>query len=281
MRPVFAFIFLPAILLPSAFSQMPRIDRQSGAVCEDKVVDAKILQEKAEAGDAIAEYEMGSSIADSNNDHSDLELAMPWFRGSAEQGYAPAEYMYGSYFGKGRWQNFPQLIHWWTKAAEQGEVRAQLWLGVLYEQGASKDGVERDYVRAFKFLSMAAKQGNPDAQVTLGQMYEDGEGVPENYVQAAYWYRKAADYASDLGGAGAATNALAMLYETGRATAQDYPYVYAWYAFRDDTNAMRRLAQKMDAKQLAKAERLAKERLLDRPLCSSAPEQTAAPETHP
>jgi len=30
-------------------------------------------------------------------------------------------------------------------------------------------------------------------------MYENGEGVPQNYVQAAKWYRKAAEHVPDLG----------------------------------------------------------------------------------
>jgi TPR repeat protein len=82
-------------------------------------------------------------------------------------------------FREGRWENPQQLVDWWTKAAEQGEVRAQLWLGVFYEQG--RHGVKRNYLQAFNWLSMAARQGRTDAQVALGQMYENGQGVPQDY----------------------------------------------------------------------------------------------------
>ncbi|WP_269467350.1 tetratricopeptide repeat protein [Candidatus Thiodictyon syntrophicum] len=38
-----------------------------------------------------------------------------------------------------------------------------------------------------------AEQGDADAQSKLGWMYLKGQGVPQDYAQAAAWYRKAAD----------------------------------------------------------------------------------------
>ena len=38
-----------------------------------------------------------------------------------------------------------------------------------------------------------ADQGDAGAQVNLGVMYDHGKGVPQDYAQAAAWYRKAAD----------------------------------------------------------------------------------------
>jgi hypothetical protein len=177
---------------------------------------------------------------------------MPWFRRSAEQGYAPAEYVYGGVFREGRWKDPKQLVYWWTKAAEQGNVHAQLWLGAAYEVG--RDGLKQDYVEAFKWLSMAAKKGQPDAQVTLGQMYENGEGVSQDYGLAAYWYRKAADHTMNLGGAGLGANSLIQLYEDGHATPQDYVFLYLAYAYRQNTDGMQDVAQKMNASQIADAQ---------------------------
>jgi TPR repeat protein len=145
------------------------------------------------------------------------------------------------------------LVYWWTKAAEQGEVNAQLWLGAFYEQG--KYSIERDYSKAFKYLSMAAKQGQPDAQVTLGQMYENGEGFPQDYGMAAYWYRKAADHTLDLGGAGQGANSLVQLYQDGHATSQDYVFVYLSYAYAQDKDGMQEVGHKMNASQVADAQR--------------------------
>jgi TPR repeat protein len=36
-------------------------------------------------------------------------------------------------------------------------------------------------------------QGHADAQNNLGTCYYNGQGVPQDYAQAAGWYRKAAD----------------------------------------------------------------------------------------
>ena len=37
-----------------------------------------------------------------------------------------------------------------------------------------------------------AQQGNPDAQYNLGAHFANGNGVPQDYRQAAAWYGKAA-----------------------------------------------------------------------------------------
>jgi TPR repeat protein len=246
-------------LLFAAFSQLAvrvspaqTVNPQTGAVCEPWPADMNAVRSKAEAGDASAEYELGRSMLNPRPTESELASAMPWFRRSAEQRYAPAEYMYGGFFREGRWENPKELVYWWTKAAEQGNIHAQLWLGVFYEQG--RDGVKHDYVQAFKWLSMAAKQGQPDAQVALGQIYENGESVPQDYELAAYWYRKAADHTIDLGGAGVGANSLAQLYHDGHATPQDYVFVYLGFAHLQDADGMRDVAHKMNASQIADAQ---------------------------
>jgi len=258
-------------LLTSTLSLPQQIDPRSGAVCESTPSDMSAVRGKAEAGDAAAEYELGRSMLGPKQTDYEVAAAMPWFRRSAEQGYAPAEYIYGSTFREGRWQNPQQLVYWWTKAAEQGEVRAQLWLGVSYEQG--QNGVERDYRQAFKWLSMAAKQGQPDAQYTLGQMYEDGEGVPQDYRLAAYWYRKAADHVPNLGGAGVGLSSLIQLYREGHATQEDYVLVYVAFADFGDADGRLDVTKKMNSNQLAEAQRRIAEgfdALHATSLCSSA-----------
>ena len=226
------------------------------------------VRQSAEAGDAVAAYELGLSMLSPKPTDDEVEAALPWLWRSADQGYAPAEYVYGGMFREGQWENPQQLVDWWTKAAEQGEVRAQLWLGLFYEQG--RYGVKRDYLQALNWLSMAARQGQPDAQVTLGQMYENEEGVQQDYGLAAYWYRKAADHVPDLGGAGVGLSSLANLFLQGHATPQDYAFVYAWFSSVGDAEGMRSVANRMNANQLAEARRWATQRSLPRSICSSS-----------
>ena len=53
-------------------------------------------------------------------------------------------------------------------------------------------GVPQDYGEAAKWYRLAAEQGNPTAQSNLGSMYYSGQGVPQDYVQAYMWVDLAA-----------------------------------------------------------------------------------------
>ena len=49
-----------------------------------------------------------------------------------------------------------------------------------------------DYPTALRLWLPLAAQGMSKRK-TLGTMYDKGQGVPQNYIEAANWYRKAAD----------------------------------------------------------------------------------------
>ena len=74
--------------------------------------------------------------------------------------------------------------------AEQGDVNAQVFLGMMYDKGL---GVLQDYKTAVKWWTLAAEQGNADAQYNLGQMYRIGDGVPQDYKTALNWYTLSAE----------------------------------------------------------------------------------------
>ncbi|MEZ9519471.1 cobalamin biosynthesis protein CobT, partial [Vibrio splendidus] len=76
------------------------------------------------------------------------------------------------------------------EAAEQGDVRAQTNLGIMYVNG---EGVLQDDKQAVYWYRKAAEQGDARAQSNLGVMYANGEGVLHDDKQAVYWYRKAAE----------------------------------------------------------------------------------------
>ena len=76
------------------------------------------------------------------------------------------------------------------KAAEQGDVEAQLKLGFMYDQGI---GVPEDDAEAVRWYQMAAEQGHARAQSNLGFMYDRGIGVPEDDAEAVRWYQMAAE----------------------------------------------------------------------------------------
>jgi TPR repeat protein len=120
--------------------------------------------------------------------------------------------------------------------AKSGDAAAQFNLGILYKDG---QGVPQDFAQAAVWFRKAAEQGDAHAQFCLGALYSFGQGVPQDYAQAAVWYRKAAEQ----GDAGAQGN-LGALYMSGQGVPQDYAQGVAWNrkaAEQGDADAQLRL----------------------------------------
>ena len=84
----------------------------------------------------------------------------------AEQGNADAQYDLGLIYAYGRGvpQDDNETAKWLRKAGEQGNVSAQNDLGVAYAHGT---GVPRDEMEAVKWFRKAAEQGYANAQFNL------------------------------------------------------------------------------------------------------------------
>jgi len=117
--------------------------------------------------------------------------AAKWYRMSAEQGYAEAQYELGEmyYAGEGVEKNYSEALKWIRKSADQGNANAQNTMGHMYYLG---DGVTENFSEAVKWYRKSAEQGNKYAQYNLGKMYESGDGVTLDYEKAVEWYQKAA-----------------------------------------------------------------------------------------
>ena len=106
---------------------------------------------------------------------------------AAEDGDIKAQYYLGeAYFlGANTEKNFEEAAKWCRLSAEQGYFEAQYLLGYMYRRGI---GVPEDSFEAAKWKHLAAEQGMHSAQFVLAQMYETGEGVPQSYKEAYIWY---------------------------------------------------------------------------------------------
>jgi TPR repeat protein len=116
--------------------------------------------------------------------------------------------------------DYKAAVSLWLPLADQGNVDAQVYLGIMYMTG---EGVPRDDAQALVWLRKAADQGNAIAQYDLGTMYDDGQGIPQDYFKAAAWYRKAADQ-----GYASAQVSLGAMYDHGQGVLQDYVLAYMW-----------------------------------------------------
>ena len=72
----------------------------------------------------------------------------------------------------------------WGPLAEAGDARAQAGLGYMYYSGR---GVARDSARAAELFSRAADQGEPTAQLFLALMHAQSDGVPMSPPLAMMW----------------------------------------------------------------------------------------------
>lgn len=80
-----------------------------------------------------------------------------------------------------------------------------------------------DYVTAARILSPLAERGYARAQTLLGFMYESGQGVPQAYDAATYWYRKSAEHGDPT-----AQSLLGLMYDKGHGVPLDEVIAYTW-----------------------------------------------------
>jgi uncharacterized protein len=118
-------------------------------------------------------------------------------------------------------KDYATAFLWARKSAEQGNIRAQVGVGMMYRDGV---GVARDPAQAFAWFHKAADQGNADAQLSTAAMYANGMGVAEDDAQANIWYRKAAEQGNPN-----AEGALGWRYYSGDyGLPQDYEQALDW-----------------------------------------------------
>jgi TPR repeat protein len=99
-----------------------------------------------------------------------------------------------------------------------GLANVQHCLGLMYEKG---QGVPQDYAEAARLFRLAAEQDNAPAQNNLAFLYVHGRGVPQDNDKAMRWFRKAADQGSIPG----QTNLGLILCKVS----QDYTEGARWY----------------------------------------------------
>ena len=116
--------------------------------------------------------------------------------------------------------DFANAIKEWILLGEDGDEKAQYFLGLIYCKGK---GVPQDYKKALKWYTLSAEQGNKVAQYNLGVMYSFGLGVVPDYKTALKWY----NLSSEQGHALAQYN-LGRLYYLGNGVKENMVYAHMW-----------------------------------------------------
>ena len=141
----------------------------------------------------------------------------------------------------------------------QDDLFVRLHSPELYK--ADKRSETNDYFKwSFEQTKSQAEKGDTFHQFGLGDAYETGEGVPQNWVEAVKWYRKAAEknYA-------AAQYFLGCDYLSGCGVPKDYVQAYKWFnlassqGYADSKEVLSFLEHRMTPEQIAEAQELSRE----------------------
>ncbi|WP_181023729.1 tetratricopeptide repeat protein [Nitrosomonas ureae] len=163
----------------------------------------------AELGDAYAQYEVARTVDEWGKEH--------WYRKAAHQGHILAMYELAKMIHeKGR----PDVesIKWYQKAAEsqtkelyprmffphpRGDVsepiaifNSQFELGNIYHDGIL---VPQNFANAIYWYKRAAESDHPKAQLKLGKMYTHDSGADQDDVSAYMWFSIVATHGWGLG----------------------------------------------------------------------------------
>jgi TPR repeat protein len=99
--------------------------------------------------------------------------------------------------------------------------------GDFAEAASFRQGVSafnrQEYLLAAQNFFPLAERGDPAAQAYLGFMFETGRGVPQNYTEAAMWYRRSAEQGDSL-----AQYSLGLLYDKGQGVPKDIVEANKW-----------------------------------------------------
>jgi len=152
-------------------------------------------------------------------------------------------------------------------------ARIVIWFAVFFVLSFhGKIAVSADYLEAKKFLragafhqaynqfSTLAEQGDSSAQFQLGLMAHLGNGIPQNFLDAGKWYKRAA-----ISGDANSQNNLGILYRDGLGTAPNAIIAYKWFSLaaaqRNEKaiNNLRMLRHNLDKAEIANGQKLAQQ----------------------
>ena len=134
------------------------------------------LRMAAANGDASAEFEVASRLAEGKGTDQSLKEAVVWYQRAATKGFAQAQYRLGTFYerGLGLKADLARARSWYQRAADQGNVKAMHNLAVL---AAGKAAATPDYTTAVQWFTQAANYGLADSQFNLAVLTESGLGV--------------------------------------------------------------------------------------------------------
>ena len=207
----------------------------SGGIAPDHELAEKWMRQAVDLNSAEGQCQFGELIwnerdREGHQDTTRFPAAAEWFKKSAEQGLAKAQYRLADMYNTGELGDDQRsnCIPWFLKAAAQGNTKAQAEVGELPMLYPNNELLKS--VNNIEMLRQSAENGNLDAQFQLARRYQIGIGVPKDATEAFKWMQKAAQHSQDEGTK--ANNArfyLAVMLEKGEGTNQNLQKAYQLY----------------------------------------------------
>lgn len=211
-------------------------------------------QKGAEYGDADCVCNLAHCYYKGIGIEKDVDKARELFLSVSEHN-ALIQKNLGVIYYKGTKQNAPdeeQAIHWFSVAAENGNVDSMIYLGNIYKgkkeiaaalkwyrRAAFLDKNKAAYIYAFhlykynpkeewelafKWMACAAENKNVEAEFMLGLFFKCGIGTPVDLIKAFYWYNLAAEHEHEQ-----AFSHVGRYYREGALVKQDYQTALYWF----------------------------------------------------
>lgn len=150
------------------------------------------LRQRAEAGDAEAQYQLACEYVSGDNLDTDWQLAALWYKRAAKQDHPEACFRWGQClrYGDGTNEDVPRAFAQFLRGANLGNLDCIHAVGVAYING---EGVETDYELAIYWLKRGMEAGHPWSYDAMGTAYWSGYGVEKDINTAISCFKTAAE----------------------------------------------------------------------------------------
>jgi uncharacterized protein len=189
------FRFVAALLLlplASAFAA-PGIDAAVAAYERGELATARqAFTRLSREGVPAADYNLAVMHLRGELPHANPRDALRLMTRAAEAGFVTAMLGLAQLHETGQAGlrvDLPAANRWYLRAAEAGNVDAQVAIATAFYLGR---GAAKDPRQAARWYRIAAQGGDVGAQYLIASMYEAGDGVELDLKEARYWYAVAA-----------------------------------------------------------------------------------------
>lgn len=182
------------------------------------------LLQRAQAGDAAAQYDLAQRYGRGDGVAVDHEAAATWLRRAAEAGQADAQFAWGTMLSQHGKEAGDRAAarQWFERAAGQGHAMASAQLGISAMDAGDKAG-------AATHFQHAAEHGDAEMQFAYAVMLANGELGEPDPTQAEHWLRRAGE-----GSHVQARERLGLAYLSGEGVVQHVRAGYFWLLLAGD-----------------------------------------------